>query len=107
MGKVKIKKNDQVQVVSGKDRGARGKVLRVFPGKGMALVEGINMVKRHTRPNPQKGIQGGIVDRNSPISVSNLLVVCPHCGKPARLGRVRQEDGSGARRCRRCEAVLS
>lgn len=105
--KVRVKKNDQVVVTAGKDRGARGRVLRVIPGEGKALVERINLIKRHTRPNPQRGIQGGILEREGPIQLSNLMVICPECGKPARLGRKRLEDGRGARVCKRCSATLS
>ena len=107
MQKVKIKKNDQVQVMAGKNRGAKGRVLRVFPSKGTALVERINMVKRHTRQNPQKQVKGGILEKEAPIRISNLSVICPECERPARLGKKRLEDGSGARVCRRCGATLS
>ena len=100
MPKLNVKKNDQVLVTTGKDRGARGRVLRVLPAKHMAVVERVNLVKRHTRPNPQRGIQGGILEREAPIQVSNLMVICPECGKPSRLGRKRLEDGRGVRVCK-------
>lgn len=103
---VHVKRNDQVLVIAGKNRGARGKVLRVFPAEGRAIVERINMVKRHTRPNPNKGVQGGVLEREAPIQISNLKVVCPECGEPSRLGRQRLEDGRGARLCKSCEATL-
>jgi len=80
--KVNVKKNDQVLVTTGKDRGARGRVLRVLASDGKAIVERVNMIKRHTRPNPNKGIQGGILEREAPIQISNLKVICPECGKP-------------------------
>ena len=105
--KVHVKKNDQVLVTAGKDRGARGRVLRVIPGENRALVERINLIKRHTRPNPQRGVQGGILEREAPIHLSNLMVICPQCDKPSRLGRKRLEDGRGARVCKRCGATLS
>ena len=104
--KVKVKKNDQVLVTTGKDRGARGRVLRVLAGKGKAIVERFNMIKRHTKPNPNKGIQGGILEREAPIQISNLKVVCPECGKPSRLGRRRLEDGRGVRVCKNCDATF-
>jgi len=107
MERTHVKKNDQVLVTAGKDRGARGKVLRVFPGEGKAVVERINMMKRHTRPNPQKGIQGGILEREAPIAVSNLMVVCPSCGEPSRLGRKRLEQGGAVRVCKKCGTNLS
>ena len=104
MSKLNVKKNDQVLVTTGKDSGARGRVLRVLSEKGKAIVERVNMIKRHTRPNPNKGIQGGILEREAPIQVSNLMVICPECGKPSRLGRKRLEDGRGVRVCKKCSA---
>ena len=102
-----MKKNDQVLVTTGKDRGARGRVLRVLASEGKAIVERVNMIKRHTRPNPNKGIQGGILEREAPIQISNLKVVCPECGKPSRLGRQRLDDGRGVRVCKNCGATFS
>ncbi len=106
MQKVKIKKNDQVLVIAGRDRGGKGRVLRVLPDQGKAIVERINMIKRHTRPNPAKGSKGGILEREAPVPLANLQVICTECGKPARLARKRLEDGSGVRVCRRCRAQL-
>lgn len=97
MSKLKIKKNDTVLVIAGKDRGTRAKVLRVFPKKGTVLVERVNMIKRHTRPNPQRQVQGGILEREAPIAVSKLMLICPESGKPTRVGRKRLENGKGAR----------
>lgn len=105
--KAHIKKNDQVLVIAGKDRGARGKVLRVLPQEGRAIVERVNMVKHHTRPNPQKGIQGGVIEREAPIHLSNLMLICPETGNPTRIGRTRLEDGKGARVAKVSGAVLS
>jgi large subunit ribosomal protein L24 len=105
MNKLKVKKNDQVLVTTGKDRGAKGRVLRIVGGK--AIVERVNMIKRHTRPNPNKGIQGGILEREAPIQVSNLKVICPECGKPSRMGRKRLDDGRGVRVCKSCDATFS
>jgi large subunit ribosomal protein L24 len=107
MHKLKVKKNDQVLVTTGKDRGARGRVLRVLASSGKAIVERVNMIKRHTRPNPNKGIQGGILEREAPIQISNLRVICPECGKPSRLGRTRLDDGRGVRVCKSCDATFS
>jgi large subunit ribosomal protein L24 len=107
MPKLNVKKNDQVLVTAGKNRGARGRVLRVLATDGKAIVERVNMIKRHTRPNPNKGIQGGILEREAPIQVSNLKVICPECGKPSRLGRKRLEDGRGVRVCKQCDANFS
>ena len=104
--KVHVKKNDQVLVIAGKDRGARARVLRVLPSKGRAIVERVNLIKRHTRPNPQKGIQGGILEREAPIQVSNLMVICPECGKASRMGTRRLDDGSAVRVCKTCDATV-
>jgi large subunit ribosomal protein L24 len=97
MSKVKIKKNDNVLVTTGKDSGKRGRVLRVYPDKAMVLVERVNMIKRHTKPNPQKQSQGGIVEKEAPIAISKLMVICPETGKPTRVGRKRLENGKGVR----------
>jgi len=107
MNKVKIKKNDEVIVIRGKDKGARGKVLRVFPVAGTAIVERINMMKRHTRPNPQKNVQGGVLEKEAPIRLSNLKLICPESGKPTRVGRKRLEDGSAARVAKVSGATIS
>ncbi len=107
MEKLKIRKNDQVLVTGGKNRGARGRVLRVLSGSGRAIVEHVNMIKRHTRPNPQKGIQGGILEREAPVHMSNLKVICPDCGEPSRIGRKRLDDGRGVRVCKHCGATFS
>ena len=107
MNKLKVKKNDQVLVSAGKDRVAKGRVLRVLAAEGKAIVERVNMMKRHTRPNPNKGIQGGILEREAPIQVSNLRVVGPECGKPSRLGLKRLADGRGVRVCKSCGATFS
>src|SRR5262245_20854517 len=105
--KPNIKKNDQVFVRAGRNRGARGRVLRVIAAQGQAVVERVNMVKRHTRPNPNKGIQGGILEREAPIALANLMLVCPECGKPSRVGRKRAEGNVGQRVCKACNASFS
>ena len=107
MRNVKIKKNDEIVVTKGRDRGSKGRVLRVIPGSRSAIVERINMIKRHTRPNPSKQIQGGILEREGPIRLSNVMLVCPECGKPTRVGRRRLEDGSGVRVCKLCDATFN
>ena len=107
MKKVKVKKHDEVLVIAGRDRGARGKVLRVLPSKNSAIVEGVNKVKKHTRPNPQKQIQGGVVEKEAPINLSKLMVICPESGKASRIGRTRLEDGRGARVAKVSGATLS
>jgi len=105
--KSNVKKNDQVLVTTGKDRGARGRVLRVLASDGKAVVERVNMIKKHTKPNPNRGIQGGILEREGAVQISNLKVICPECGKPSRVGRKRLDDGRGVRVCKACGATFS
>ena len=101
-----VKRDDEVMVLSGKDRGKRGKVLRVSRANGRAVVEGVNFLKRHTRPNPQKNVQGGVVEREAPLPLSNLMVVCRECQKPSRVGYSTLSDGKKVRVCRRCGGTL-
>jgi large subunit ribosomal protein L24 len=102
--RIDIKRNDQVKVITGRDKGKQGRVLRVFPEKGTVLVEHVMVVKKNVRPNPQRNIKGGIAEQESPISISNVMVICPSCG-PSRIGHHR-EGGRSVRICRRCEAAL-
>jgi len=104
-----IRKNDNVLVVTGKDRGKRGRVLKVLPGeagRNRLIVEGVNMIKRHTKPNPGKQIKGGIVEREASLHASNVQIVCPECGKATRVGRKVLGDGRKVRICRKCEGVV-
>jgi large subunit ribosomal protein L24 len=101
-----IRKNDNVLVIAGRDRGKRGRVLRVVPEKGRVVVEGVNFVKRHTRANPQKNVKGGIVEREAPLSASNVQLVCPECGAPTRIGRRLLDDGTRVRYCVKCKGVV-
>ena len=101
-----IRKNDTVVVTAGKDRGKRGRVLRVVPDKNRLVVEGVNFISRHTRPNPNKNIKGGIVKREAPLHASNVQLVCPECGATARVGRKVLGDGRKVRICRKCEGVV-
>ena len=101
-----VKRNDTVVVLAGKSKGRTGRVLRVLPSEGKAIVEGVNFVRKHTKANPQKNIKGGILERESPIHASNLMVVCGECGKPARVGHRALEDGKKVRSCRRCNGIL-
>jgi large subunit ribosomal protein L24 len=106
MPTAKIKKNDTVVVLCGKDRGARGRVLRVMPSTSQILVEGVNMVKRHTKPNPQRNVQGGIVEKESPLHISNVALLDPESNKPTRLGAKTLEDGRRVRVAKRSGGVL-
>jgi large subunit ribosomal protein L24 len=100
-----IKKDDFVKVIAGKDRGKQGKVVRVFPKEKRITVERINMIKRHTRPT-QKMQQGGIIEREGKIHVSNVMLVCVKCERGVRIGHKYLEDGKKVRICRRCGEVL-
>ena len=97
-----IRKNDTVLVVTGKDRGKRGRVLQIVPDNNRLIVEGVNMIKRHTRPNPGKNI----VQREASLHASNVQLVCPECGAQTRVGRKILGDGRKVRICRRCEGVV-
>jgi large subunit ribosomal protein L24 len=101
-----IRKNDNVVVMTGKDRGKRGRVVRVVADKNRLLVEGVNIIKRHTKANPQKNIKGGLVEREAPLHASNVQLLCPECGKPTRIGRKILGDGRKVRVCRKCEGVV-
>jgi large subunit ribosomal protein L24 len=101
-----IRKNDNVVVTTGKDRGKRGRVLKVLPEKNRVVVEGVNFIKRHTKANPQRNIKGGLVEREAALHASNVQLVCPECGKPTRLGRKILGDGRKVRICRKCEGVV-
>ena len=101
-----IRKNDSVIVITGRDRGKRGRVLRVLPEKRRVIVEGVNFIKRHTRPNPQKNIKGGIVEREAPLAASNVQLLCPECSAPTRVGRKLLDDGRRVRFCRKCKVVV-
>ena len=101
-----IRRNDNVVVTTGKDRGKRGRVLRVVAEKNRVVVEGVNFIKRHTKPNPQRQIKGGVVEREASLHASNVQLVCPECDKPTRLGRKVLGDGRKVRICRKCEGVV-
>ncbi|MSO20989.1 MAG: 50S ribosomal protein L24 [Acidobacteria bacterium] len=96
-----IRKNDTVKVMAGKDRGKTGRVLSTDPVRKRITVEQVMVIKRHTRPNPQKNIKGGIVERESTIHISNVMLVCPSCG-PNRPKVQTLPDGKKSRACRKC-----
>jgi large subunit ribosomal protein L24 len=108
--RIELKKEDTVKVISGRDKGKEGRVLSVNRETGRVLVEHVGMVKRHTRPNPQKQIKGGIAERESPVAVSNLMIVCPGCHKAVRIAHhVDVVAGGKTRRtrvCRKCGQTL-
>ncbi len=102
---MQIKKNDNVMVISGKEKGKRGRVIAVYPASNRLLVEKLNMIKRHTRPNQQLR-QGGIVEKESPISASNVQLICSKCDKPTTVSRKEQGDGTRVRVCRACSEAI-
>jgi large subunit ribosomal protein L24 len=101
-----VAKDDTVIVLAGKNRGKMGRVLVVLPKKGKVIVEHVNMIKRHTRPNPAKGVQGGIVEKEGPINASNVMVVDPATGKPTRVGHKMLTDGKKVRVSRRSGEMI-
>lgn len=105
MIKVKLKKNDEVKVIAGKDKGKTGRILKVFPAQSKAIVEGINKVKRHRKPS-QKDQHGGIKDEERAIELSNLMLICPQTKKVSRLGVKELENGERARFCKKSDVVL-
>jgi len=100
-----IKKGDTVQVLKGKDRGKKGKVINVFAAAGKALVEGCQMAKKHRRQTRQDQ-KGGIISIEMPLAVSNLMIFCKHCSKPTRVGAMVLKDGTKTRVCKACKEVL-
>ena len=101
-----VRKNDMVVVRTGKDRGKRGRVLRVIADKNRLVVEGVNVIKRHTRPNPQKNIKGGIVEREAPIHASNVMLLDPESNEPTRVGIKTLPDGRRVRISRKSGATV-
>ena len=100
-GKNYLKVNDQVEVISGKDKGRVGNITRILPKENKAIVEKINVVKRHTKPS-MANQQGGILDKDAPIDVSNLMLICEKCAKPVRIKMNVLEDGTKTRACKKC-----
>jgi len=102
---MKIRKNDNVIIIAGKDRGKKGKVRRVFPKKGRLTIEGLNMIKRHSRARGGAR-QAGIIELEAPLHASNVMLICDKCGKPTRVGFKPLDDGRKARICRSCQEVI-
>lgn len=103
---MKVKKNDVVKILAGRDSGKTGKVLTVFPKKMKALVQGINMVKKHSRRKSNDQQQSGIVHKESSVDISNLMVICQKCSKAARVGFNRLSDGTKVRICSKCKEII-
>ncbi|MDR1978596.1 MAG: 50S ribosomal protein L24 [Synergistaceae bacterium] len=102
---MRIKKNDRVRVISGKDKGKEGKILRHIPVKDMVVVEGVNVVSRHTKPS-QKNPQSGILKQEAPVYASKVMLVCPQCGAATRVGCSFLESGKKVRVCRKCNEII-
>ena len=100
-----IRRNDNVVVITGKDAGKRGRVLKVLPARNRLVVEGVNLIKRHTKPNPGRNIRGGVVQREASLHASNVQLICPECGKMTRVGHDVRGDRK-VRICRKCEGVV-
>ncbi len=100
-----VKKDDMVMIIAGKEKGKSGKVARIFPGKGRLTVEGLNVVKRHTRPS-RNNQEGGIVEKEAPLNASNVQFFCGACSKPTRTGIRVLEDGSKVRYCKKCNEIV-
>jgi large subunit ribosomal protein L24 len=106
MNKIFLRKDDLVMVRKGKDKGKTGKILKIFPENRKAVVEKVNFVKEFIRPDQSKNIQGGIMEKEAPLHVSNLMLYCSECGQGVRVRKTRLEDGSRIRVCSKCEANL-
>jgi large subunit ribosomal protein L24 len=104
--RIGIRKGDNVKVIAGPDAGKTGRVLSIHPKDNRLVVEHVSIVKRHTRPNPQKNIKGGIVEKEAAIHVSNVILVCPNCGKTTRVGHNIAPNGVKSRVCRHCAETL-
>jgi len=104
MNKTRIRRDDEVMIIAGRDKGARGKVIRMLAEDNKALVAKVNMVKRHTRPTQDS--KGGIIEKEAPIALSNVQFFCPSCKTGVRLGVKKLEDGRKVRTCKKCGEVL-
>ena len=101
-----LKKNDEVYVLQGKDRGKTGRILSVMPQKDRVVVEGVQRIKRHTKPNPQKNVKGGIVEKEASIHISNVALVCKNCKEHTRIAIKVLADGRRERTCKKCDNAL-
>ena len=106
MAGLKIRKGDRVRVLSGKDKGKEGEVMRALPREGKVIVDGVNVARKSQRPT-RTTQQGGIIDKDMPIQVSNVALVCPSCGKPTRVGYTIDKSGQKARVCKKCGGEIA
>jgi large subunit ribosomal protein L24 len=100
-----IRKGDTVKVMAGKEKGKSGRVLSVLPAKSKIVVEKVNIIKKHQKPS-KKYAQGGIIEKEGPVHISNVMLVCPKCGAAARFGNLSMEDGRKLRACKKCKEVI-
>ncbi len=100
-----IKKNDTVMLISGDEKGKSGRVLSILPSKDRILIESLNMIKRHMKPS-KKYSQGGIIEKEAPVHLSKVMLVCPKCSKPTRIGNTILENGKKIRSCKKCGEVV-
>jgi large subunit ribosomal protein L24 len=104
---MRLRKGDEVVVIAGKDRGKRGRIQEVRPRESKVIVTGVNIAKRHTKPNPNKQQKGGVIEQPMPLGLGKVMVVCPHCGKPTRVAHRVDDDGTKERVCKQCgEAIV-
>ena len=103
---LRIRKGDEVVVITGKDRGKRGNVQEVHVAAAAVVVAGVNIRKRHTKANPQRNVKGGIIEQPAPLATGKVMLVCPHCGKPTRVGH-RTDDDVKERFCKQCDEPIA
>jgi large subunit ribosomal protein L24 len=102
---VRLKKNDLVEVITGKEKGKTGKILKVVREKNQVLIEKVNMIKRHSRPSPTTG-QGGIIEKEAPLNVAKVMLICPKCATATRFTLTKTGEGKKARQCRKCKELI-
>jgi large subunit ribosomal protein L24 len=102
---LRIKKNDTVLIMVGREKGKRGRVISVYPSEDKLLVERVNIIKKHMKPS-KKQTQGGIIEKEAPLHISNVMLLCPKCGKPTTIANTMLSDGQKARMCKRCKEVI-
>jgi len=100
-----VKKNDTVLIIAGREKGKRGRVLSVYPSKDRLLIEKINMIRKHMKPT-RKYAQGGIIEKEAPLHISNTMLICPKCNKPTRISNTQLQDGRKVRMCKKCREVM-
>ncbi|MBI3592472.1 MAG: 50S ribosomal protein L24 [Nitrospirae bacterium] len=102
---MRIKKDDTAVIITGKNKGKKGRILSVSSQKERVIIEGVNIIKRHTKPN-KKYTQGGIIEKEGPIHISNVMLMCPKCSKPTRINNTILDDGKKLRTCKKCKEVI-